>query len=77
MTYYKNCLHIWSHSPKAVKVRSWRIRHVDTNNLSMMRDDVNVGCVNVVDGTIVGNIYLFSRYTESLSEPTCSFLTDT
>ena len=60
-----------------VQVRGWRIWHVDENHLRIIREDGNVVRVCVADGTIVGNIHLFSRYTESLSEPTYAFLTDT
>ena len=46
-----------------VKVWDWRTRQVDVNHLSTTHEDGSVARVYVADGTVLGNVILFSGYT--------------
>ncbi|EJK57413.1 hypothetical protein THAOC_22545 [Thalassiosira oceanica] len=61
---------------KAVQIRDWRIRQVDSTHLSVTNENGNVSRIYRSDGTVHGNSKGFGGYViEDLGEPTCAYLT--
>ncbi|EJK46356.1 hypothetical protein THAOC_34979 [Thalassiosira oceanica] len=61
---------------KAVQIRDWRIRQVDSTHLSVTNENGNVSRIYRSDGTVYGNSKGFGGYViEDLGEPTCAYLT--
>ncbi|EJK52364.1 hypothetical protein THAOC_28369, partial [Thalassiosira oceanica] len=61
---------------KAVQIRDWRIRQINSDNLSVTNENGNVSRIYRSDGTVHGNITSLGGYvTADLGEPACVYLT--
>ncbi|EJK77897.1 hypothetical protein THAOC_00239 [Thalassiosira oceanica] len=60
----------------AVQIRDWRIRQINSDNLSVTYENGNVSRIYRSDGTVHGNVRSWGGYIDTdLGEPTCAYLT--
>ncbi|EJK64990.1 hypothetical protein THAOC_14217, partial [Thalassiosira oceanica] len=60
----------------AVQIRDWRIRQIDSDNLSVTNENGNVSLVYHSDGTVHGNVASLGGYIiDDLGEQACAYLT--
>ena len=61
---------------KAVQIRDWRIRQIDDEHMSVSHRNGNVARIYRSDGTLHGNVKIFSGWESDIGAPTCAYLTE-
>eukprot|EP00956_Cyclotella_meneghiniana_P042301 scaffold248410_cov63-Cyclotella_meneghiniana.AAC.1 len=60
----------------AVQISDWRIRQIDNTHMSVSHRNGNVARIYRSDGTLHGNVKIFSGWESDLGAPTCAYLTE-